>query len=119
MVNLGRKTETYAERFLRKQGYKICARNYRCAFGEIDLVARENHALVFIEVKGRRSKRYGSPVEAVTFQKRQQIIRVAKQYLAVFQLEEIPIRFDVLGVLWREGGVPEITLVKDAFSATR
>jgi putative endonuclease len=95
---LGKAGEAAAKTFLEKQGYKIIARNYRCAYGEIDLVCRDRDTLVFIEVKTRSSTRFGTPAEAVTRTKQRRLYRLAAAYLAENRLEDMPVRFDVLSL---------------------
>jgi putative endonuclease len=98
----GTEYERKAERFLRDRGYVILARNFRCAFGEIDLVAREGNCLVFVEIKYRRTRRSGFPEEAVSLAKQRRICRVADYYrLACRVGEQVPCRFDVIAI---EGG---------------
>ncbi|MCX6338430.1 MAG: YraN family protein [Candidatus Aureabacteria bacterium] len=112
---LGRQGEKLAERFLRGQGYRILARNYRCSCGEIDLIARDGETVAFIEVKGKSTGRFGSPLEAVTARKRQRLVLVANHYLTACALHHMHTRFDVVGVCWTTGAAPSVMLVKDAF----
>ena len=112
---LGEEGERLAEKFLRRNRYKILARNYRCPLGEIDIIARDGETIAFVEIKGRRSRRFGSALEAVTASKQKRIARVAAHYLAAFRLNDSYARFDVVGIRWSVKGKPEIILVKDAF----
>lgn len=114
---LGDRGEELAARFLRGRGYRILARNYRCQFGEVDLVAREGESVVFVEIKGKRSARFGSPLDAVTAVKRRRLARAAQHYLATCSLSRVRARFDVVGIRWEPGGDGECTLVRDAFRA--
>jgi putative endonuclease len=95
---LGRRGEDLAEEFLRAQSFEIVARNFRCRAGEIDLVARDGRALVFVEVRSRHGARRGSGLESVTVRKQQQVARVAQYFLAGRGLSECPARFDVIGI---------------------
>lgn len=112
---LGAEGERLAERFLRRRGYRILARNYRCSRGEIDLIARDGATIVFVEVKGKSSEEFGSPLEAVTARKRKRLALVANYYLTAFKLHHLQTRFDVVGIRWVMGGEPSIALVRDAF----
>ena len=114
---LGEEGERLAERFLRGQGYRILARNYRCACGEIDLIARDGTTIAFVEVKGKSTGRFGSPLEAVTARKRQRLALVANHYLTACKLHHLRTRFDVVGIRWTTGGAPRVMLVRDAFRA--
>lgn len=112
----GRESELAAARFLRQAGYRIVARNYRQAFGEIDLIAYDGATLVFIEVKARRGERFGSPEEAITRRKRDQLTKVALAYLADGPAG-VSCRFDLVVVRSAPGGrSPRVELVKDMFS---
>jgi putative endonuclease len=113
---LGAKGERIAEQFLRRQRYVILQRNYRCRAGEIDLVALDQDAVVFIEVKTRVVPGFGTPFEAVHPRKQRQIIRAAQRYLTDNRLHDRNARFDVVGVWW-EDGEPRCELVKNAFDA--
>ena len=112
--SLGDRGEDLAAAHLKKQGYKILARNYRTPIGEIDLVARHQGALVFIEVKTRRSRRFGSPQEAVHPAKQERLRNLAEYYLQQQGLGEVMVRFDVVGILWQEGK-PQIEVIEGAF----
>lgn len=90
-------------------------RNYECALGEIDLIAKEKGSLVFIEVKTRSSDAMGSPAEAVTFEKRRQIIRVAKYYLKRYGISDRACRFDVVSVRMMPNQEPVIEVLEAAF----
>lgn len=78
----GRAGEAEAARHLQRAGYRIVARNYRTRFGEIDLVAYDAAVLAFVEVKARRSARFGPPQSAVTHDKQRRLTRAALAYLA-------------------------------------
>lgn len=112
---LGDRGEKAAEAFLRRKGYSIISRSYRCPLGEIDLVARDGETIVFVEVKGRRTARFGSGLEAVTRAKQRRIARVAAHYLVRFGLSTAKTRFDVVGIRWGTDGSPECIAVRDAF----
>jgi putative endonuclease len=116
-IALGRKGEEVAVDFLRKQGYRIIKRNYRCRAGEIDIVAKEGSSLVFVEVKSRRSTHFGLPEEAVSYEKRRRLTRVTLGYFAHHRIKEAKCRFDVVSVVMNDHGVKEIRLIKNAFEA--
>ena len=113
---LGNEGERLAARYLRRQGFRILARRYRTAQGEIDLVAREGTAIVFIEVKTRRSELAGRPHEAVDAHKQSQLTRLALAFLKRFRLLEQPARFDVVSIVWEgAGNPPQIVHYRNAF----
>ena len=112
-MNLGERGEGLAVGFLLENGYKIITKNFRTRIGEIDIIARDNKTLVFVEVKTRESLEYGRPFESVNKHKRRKIANVALLYLK--KLREIPpCRFDVVSVYYDQGR-PEFELIKDAF----
>jgi len=115
-LKLGVRGEALAWNFLRKQGYEIVEKNYRTRLGEIDVVARKQGTLVFIEVKTRRNHRFGLPEEAVDWKKRRKLARVAESFLQTRKLENTPSRFDILSLTWDGVGEPEFVLLEDAFS---
>ena len=114
-LSLGDRGETVACRFLKEHGYKILETNYKCKLGEIDAIAQRDGRLVFIEIKTRTSERFGVPQEAVHPQKQEKILKLAAWYLKEKNLGDIPIAFDVVAVLWKEGQAPEIRIIADAF----
>lgn len=111
---LGAAGERAAERFLRRQGYIILERNYRCASGEIDLIALDRRTVVFVEVKTRAQSELGTPFEAVDLRKQRQLRRAAQSYLARHHLTEREARFDVVGIWW-DTPSPRCELLRDAF----
>jgi len=111
---LGAAGERIAERFLRRKGYVILERNFRCPTGEIDLVALDGKTVVFVEVKTRTQSALGTPFEAIDTHKQRQLRRAAQYYLVRHRLTERFARFDVVGVLW-ESDPPHCELLRDAF----
>jgi putative endonuclease len=109
--------ETIACRHLERSGFTILARNYRCRSGEVDIVARDGAATVFVEVKERHGASHGQGLEAVTFGKRRRIVRAARLFAASRGLSESPIRFDVVSVDWGSGAEPHIRHDRDAFDS--
>ena len=85
---LGRTGERLAAEKLQNQGYRILERNFRCSYGEIDLVAEDVNDLIFVEVKTRRGSAYGLPEEAVTLRKRRKLTQVASYYLDLHDCAE-------------------------------
>ncbi len=112
--DLGREGEIAAQEFLKRRGYRILATNYRCRFGEIDIVSERDGTVVFVEVKARSSDRFGLPAEAVTRSKQVRLYRLAQEFLLRHNLENVPVRFDVLS-LTRTGGNMEIEHLEGAF----
>jgi putative endonuclease len=112
---LARAGELEAGVELERRGYRILARNYRCRGGEADLVAEEGETLVFVEVKTRSQLRYGLPREAVGWSKQQRLGRAAEQYCAVNEVDERPIRFDVVEVVILRDEVATVEVIRDAF----
>lgn len=105
----GEQAELLARDFLRQHGYEIIAERYRWRGGEIDLIARDGNALVFVEVKSRAHESFGLPEEAVTGAKRRKILLTAQYYLARHP-NTLDVRFDVIAL---SGG--RLRLYKDAF----
>jgi len=112
---LGTEGEKMAVAYLTARGYRIRERNFRCRLGEIDLVAEEGRTLVFIEVKTRRSRRFGLPKEAVTLTKQARLRRIAEYYLLTHGGGDRPCRFDVLGVAIGPDGRAHMELIRGAF----
>ncbi len=111
----GDRGERLAARHLRRQGYKILARQSRSRIGEMDLVALDGDCIVFVEVKTRSSHAAGHPSEAVTFEKRRQLTRVALAWLKRRGLLDHRARFDVIAITWKEGTDPVVEHFRNAF----
>jgi len=108
--DLGSRGEALAADFLRDKGYEILARNYRVRGGEADLVARADGKIVVVEVKARRSLRFGTPAEAVDRRKTRRVLRAGRSYCRAHGLSLALLRGDVVTVAWPgEGGEPVIT----------
>ena len=114
-ISLGKRGEKLAEKFLKKQGFSICARNYRTRCGEIDIIAREKGVLVFVEVKTRSGMGYGLPAEAITPNKQKQISKAALEYLEKHKLFDCQARFDVVAVIDNGTDKAEVELIRNAF----
>ena len=97
-LNVAKIGESLAAKHLKARGYRILAQNYRSRRGEIDLIARDGEFVVFVEVKTRRSLKFGLPQAAVTLQKQRQISKVALAYLQSRNLLDAPCRFDVIAI---------------------
>ncbi len=110
----GEKGEDLAAAYLVDAGFRIIERNYRCLFGEIDIVAEEGETLVFVEVKSRRSEAYGGPLLAVGYRKQKKISRIALHYLSEKYLRHRAARFDVVAVMLLPAGY-RIELIRNAF----
>lgn len=96
-------------------GYRIVERNYRCPLGEIDVIARDGESLVFVEVKSRRSGRYGGPRLAVGTKKQQKLSLLAQFYLKQKRLYGCRARFDVVAVTVMSDGENRVEIIKNAF----
>ncbi len=112
---LGERGEAAACGFLKEHGYEILEKNFKCKIGEIDVIARRRGRLAFVEIKTRTSTQFGMPQEAVHLRKQEKIFKVAQWYMKEKKFEKIPIAFDVVAILWREGQAPEMRLIVDAF----
>jgi putative endonuclease len=110
----GESGESVAVELLRKNGYKIIERNYRCKLGEIDIIAEDDGVLTFVEVKARRTDEFEGPKSAVTPQKQRRISMVALEYLKETEQTEKSARFDVVAILLLPGH-PDAQIIKNAF----
>jgi putative endonuclease len=112
----GKRGETLACRFLRRNGYKVLYRNFKGRTGgEIDIVCRDNDTLVFVEVKARGSEDFGRPFEAVRHDQQRRISRGALAWLRLLDNPEVLFRFDVVEVIFTETSKPHLELVRNAF----
>jgi putative endonuclease len=111
---LGPRGERAAEKYLRRSGFRIVARNFRAAGAEIDIVAMDGDTLVFVEVKTRRSRDAGAPEEAVDERKQKQIRRAAEIFATRYRADEVEMRFDIIAID-ASGKRLEIELLRNAF----
>jgi putative endonuclease len=115
--NKGQAGENTAADFLTGNGMKILDRNFRCPPGEIDIIAKDGQAIVFVEVRTRQAKGFRTPEESITFRKRTRLIRAAQWYLKQRKLYNLSARFDVVTIRWN-GENPEINWIVNAFEVS-
>ena len=113
-INTGKQGEKIAAAFLKKNGYRIIEKNFRCVLGEIDIIAREKDELVFVEVKTRKSGELGYPEQAVGTKKQKKMSQLALWYLQKKNTTDAQARFDVVAITISASG-KEIKLIKNAF----
>lgn len=101
---LGRSGERLAAEYLEQKGLVVLSRNWRCAHGELDIVATDGRGVVVCEVKTRAGIDYGAPVDAVTPDKIGRLKALARAWLAAYEVRGAQVRFDVLSVLWPPSG---------------
>jgi putative endonuclease len=111
---LGRQGEQLAAEYLENEGFRILDRNYRCAGGEIDIVAADRRMLVACEVKTRSDLRFGTPVEAVTREKLRRLRRLAVHWVLTHGVFFDGLRVDIVGVLRSPSGDFTIEHVRGA-----
>jgi len=114
MLTSGQVAEQLACDYLQQQKLTLITKNYHCRRGEIDLIMQDQDTLVFVEVRYRKSNRYGSALESIDFKKQQKIIFTAQHYLSTQSPSLSLYRFDVIAITPTKVQ-PEITWVKDAF----
>ena len=111
---LGALGEQIAARWLRRHGWEIVARRFRSGHRDLDLVARREGLVAFVEVKARRGLAFGDPVEAVGWRKRREMVRSAQVWIDRFGRPGEAYRFDVIGVLLSGSGA-RVRHVEHAF----
>lgn len=109
----GSRGERSAERFLRRRGHRVVGRNFTCAVGEIDLITLDGDTIVFVEVKTRASDEAADVADAAGPVKWRRVERAARTYLRQHDAQNAPARFDLVTVLWRPRGKPEIEHLED------
>ncbi len=108
---VGTQFEEKAANHLKKNGYQILQKNFRCKIGEIDLIAKDGEYLCFIEVKYRSALTKGFPAEAITVNKIRRITRTAQFFMLQHKIpQDTPCRFDAVVILDQE-----ISIIKNAF----
>ncbi len=110
-VEKGKRGEEIVERYLIENGFKILAKNYRAGKNEIDLIAKLDDVIVFVEVKYRKSEHYGRGFDSINLKKIKSISRVARVFMLKNKYTNCNIRFDVASI---DGG--ELVYYKNAFN---
>jgi putative endonuclease len=114
---LGHRGENAASEFLARQGMKIVDRNWRCSYGEADIIALDKHTLVFCEVKTRKSLNCGSPEDAITLKKFERYCKLVNVYRSRSALRHNAVRFDYVGILVDEARKQaRLRYVRDAYA---
>ncbi len=112
-IQTGQSGEKLAVEFLKKQGFKIIEINFKCRFGEIDIVAQEKDTLVFVEVKTRSSNQFGLPEEAVGYRKIQHIIKSAQIYRSTHKNLPVGDRIDVVAIEKEGNAIKRLELIRN------
>ncbi len=111
--------EHAARTFLRREGLKFLAANFRSERGEIDLIFRDDDCLAFVEVKTRSSEEWTRPAAAVNAERRRRLSRAALDYLRLLKNPRVKIRFDIVEVLLAEGKVCEVRHLPNTFAMAK
>ncbi|HLX94856.1 MAG TPA: YraN family protein [Verrucomicrobiae bacterium] len=111
--------ERAARTYLRRQGLKFLAANFRSERGEIDLIFRDDDCLAFVEVKTRSSEEWTRPAAAVNAERRRRLSRSALDYLRLLKNPRVKVRFDIVEVLLAEGKVCEVRHLPNTFAMTK
>jgi len=114
-LELGALGEDLAVEHLVARGLVVLVRNWRCRYGEVDVIAQAGDAVVFVEVKTRSGRGYGTPAEAVTHAKQVRIRRLAALWLREQERRWPRVRFDVVSVVLAPGCEPELTHLEAVF----
>ena len=115
---VGENWERATESFLRQRGLITLTRNFYSRFGEIDLIMKDQESVVFVEVRFRENKQYGSGADSVTVAKQRKLSRAALYFLYRNpDYSQVPCRFDVVSITGK-GGEPSINWIKNAFDST-
>lgn len=113
-IELGAKGEKLAQEYLKKRGYQILDTNFKCKFGEVDIVATKDGEVSFVEVKTRSQELFGRPAEAVGFVKQRHIYKVAEFYILTNHLKDVPISLDVIEVYIFNKSKPRVIHMRNA-----
>lgn len=115
---LGQKGEKAAQLFMQDRGMEILDTNWKCSYGEVDIIAKEGDVLVFCEVKTRKTTSAGIPEEAVTEAKQRRYIKCARVYLSRSAVPHKEIRFDVIGIYALNETQALLRYARNAFDAS-
>ncbi|MFP4034149.1 MAG: YraN family protein [Desulfovermiculus sp.] len=113
----GRSGEEMARAFLVGQGYEVISVNWRCRYGELDLVCRNQQIVVFVEVKTRNTSTLETPAEALTHRKQSKLIKSASLFLSQHKMWHLQSRFDLVSVFFQTHHC-QVDHVPNAFSVS-
>ena len=114
---VGARGEKLAADFLKKRGYRILQKNFRCREGEIDIIAQKDECIVFVEVRTKKSTAFGTPEESVTLAKREKLISLANTYIQDYDKPRQSWRIDVVAVeLTPDNRVSRLEHIENAVS---
>ena len=113
--DIGNYGEIIAKNFLIKHHYKIICCNYRCPFGEIDIICLKDNIISFVEVKSRGYLKFGSPFDAITNSKKNRIRNVCRWYIAKNMIKNYNFRFDVISIIFLDDNTYHIKFLENAF----
>jgi len=111
---IGKWGEDTAAEYLTQKGYELIARNARTLYGEIDIIAKQNDTIIFVEVKTRTSNKMGLPEESITPRKREHMLAAAEHYAAEHEIDHWQI--DVIAIEGKPGSEPKITYFENAIN---
>lgn len=111
---IGARGELLAKKYLERKGYQILETNFYCRFGEIDIIAKLNDEVSFVEVKTRKQERYGTPAESMNKYKKNHMYRSAELYTYLYRLYNFKISLDVIEVYLYEDKEERIEYMKNA-----
>ncbi|MGB9594865.1 MAG: YraN family protein [Candidatus Poribacteria bacterium] len=111
---VGNKGESIAEDYLKQKGYKIIQKNYRCRFGEIDIIAKDQDTIVFVEVRTKQNDNFGSPQDSITPAKIEKISKTSLSFIQEKKFAGFSYRFDFIAITFSQGK-PNIEHIENAF----
>lgn len=111
----GREGEAIAAAYLESKGYTIVEQNYFFERAEVDIVAYDETAIVFVEVKKRKNTTFGEPAESITENKKKLVYKAAEAWLYERKMDGYPVRFDVVAIVQDKNEAPDIKHFEHAF----
>lgn len=114
-LSLGRQSEEIAACFLIKKGMKILERNFFCCVGELDIIAKDKGIFVFVEVRSARDSLFHNPIDSLTSAKIRRLRTLGQIWLKKHRINDACLRFDVIGIVYKQKAIVTITHIQDAF----
>ncbi|SHH18150.1 YraN family protein [Clostridium grantii] len=112
---IGKLGEDLVATHLKEKGYYILERNFTCSIGEIDIIAKKDNILCFVEVKSRYNLSFGYPCESITGKKVRKIKKIALWYISKYKIKNTDFRFDVAEVYFEKNNELMINIIQNAF----